>query len=58
LVSTGLAKAKYDTVTIDDCWMDRNREATGDLVANTQEFPHGMGAVGAYLHKLGLRFGI
>ncbi|MBF9072069.1 NEW3 domain-containing protein [Streptacidiphilus fuscans] len=58
LVSTGLAKKGFDTVTIDDCWMAQNRDAKGNLVANPTEFPHGMAYIGQQLHKLGLKFGI
>ncbi|MEY9874255.1 alpha-galactosidase [Streptacidiphilus sp. MAP12-33] len=58
LVSSGLAKKGYDTVTIDDCWMAQQRDANGELVANPTLFPHGMAYVGQQLHKLGLKFGI
>ncbi|SEK57889.1 NEW3 domain-containing protein [Streptacidiphilus jiangxiensis] len=58
LVTTGLAKKGYDTVTIDDCWMAQQRDASGRLVANPKLFPDGMGYVGQQLHKLGLKFGI
>ncbi|MCC9306169.1 NEW3 domain-containing protein [Kitasatospora sp. RB6PN24] len=58
LVTTGLARKGYDTVTIDDCWMSQQRDAKGDLVANPALFPDGMAYVGQQLHKLGLKFGI
>ena len=58
LVSTGLAAKGYNTVTIDDCWMNTSRDANGNLVANPTLFPDGMAYVGTYLHKLGLKFGI
>ncbi|WP_370071621.1 NEW3 domain-containing protein [Streptacidiphilus sp. MAP5-3] len=58
LVTTGLAKKGFNTVTIDDCWMAPNRDAKGNLVANPTEFPHGMAYIGQQLHKLGLKFGI
>ncbi|MGW5849682.1 ricin-type beta-trefoil lectin domain protein [Streptomyces sp. NPDC055254] len=58
LVSTGLAAKGYDTVTIDDCWMTRSRDADGALVVDTQKFPHGMAWLGDYLHAKGLKFGI
>ncbi|WP_307806345.1 NEW3 domain-containing protein [Streptomyces sp. FH025] len=58
LVTTGLAKKGYDTVTIDDCWMAKQRDAKGDLVADPTLFPHGMAYVGRQLHQLGLKFGI
>lgn len=58
LVSTGLAAKGYDTVTIDDCWMESARDSGGNLVANPSLFPDGMAYVGTYLHSLGLKFGI
>jgi alpha-galactosidase len=58
LVSTGLAKRGYDTVTIDDCWMLKDRDAKGDLQADPGRFPHGMKAVVDEVHSLGLKFGI
>jgi alpha-galactosidase len=58
LVSTGLAARGYNTVTIDDCWMQKDRDARGDLQADPQRFPHGMKPVAGAIHKLGLKFGI
>ncbi|MEV6728327.1 MULTISPECIES: ricin-type beta-trefoil lectin domain protein [unclassified Streptomyces] len=58
LVSSGLAAKGYDTVTVDDCWMTRSRDADGSLVVDTQKFPHGMAWLGEYLHAKGLKFGI
>jgi alpha galactosidase A-like protein len=42
LVSNGLAKKGYDTITIDDCWMAKKRNSDGTLAADPQEFPQGM----------------
>ncbi|MFD9302819.1 ricin-type beta-trefoil lectin domain protein [Streptomyces sp. NPDC060048] len=58
LVSTGLAAKGYDTVTVDDCWMTKSRDADGNLVVDTEKFPHGMAWLGAYLHARKLKFGI
>ncbi|MFG2719015.1 ricin-type beta-trefoil lectin domain protein [Streptomyces sp. NPDC048416] len=58
LVSTGLAAKGYDTVTVDDCWMAKSRDAAGRLVADPVRFPHGMAWLGSYLHTRGLKFGI
>lgn len=58
LVSTGLAARGYRTVTIDDCWPARSRDAAGDLVADPVKFPDGMAYVAQRVHALGLRFGI
>ncbi|MGP9023097.1 ricin-type beta-trefoil lectin domain protein [Streptomyces sp. BR1] len=58
LVSTGLAAKGYTTVTVDDCWMAKSRDAQGNLVADPVKFPHGMAWLGSYLHDRGLHFGI
>ncbi len=58
LVSTGLAARGYDTVTIDDCWMQKGRDARGNLQPNPKRFPKGMKPVAEAIHKLGLKFGI
>ncbi|QMU77003.1 alpha-galactosidase [Streptacidiphilus sp. PB12-B1b] len=58
LVSSGLAAKGYNTVTIDDCWMSADRDASGDLVADPSKFPDGMAYVGRQLHAMGLKFGI
>lgn len=58
LVSTGLAALGYNTVTIDDCWMQKDRAPNGDLQVNPQRFPNGIRPVIDAIHKLGLKFGI
>ncbi len=58
LVKTGLAARGYNTVTIDDCWMLKDRNASGNLQADPQRFPQGMKAVAGAIHALGLKFGI
>lgn len=58
LVDKGLAKAGYDTVTIDDCWMAKTRDATGNLQADSKTFPHGIKYLADKVHGMGLKFGI
>lgn len=58
LVKTGLASHGYNTVTIDDCWMQKDRDASGNLRVDPKRFPRGMKAVGDAVHGLGLKFGI
>ncbi len=58
LVKSGLAAAGYDTVTIDDCWMQKDRDAHGNLQADPHRFPQGMKPVAQAVHGLGLKFGI
>lgn len=58
LISSGLAKKGYDTITIDDCWMAKKRNSDGELAGDPQKFPHGMAWMGQQVHALGLKFGI
>lgn len=58
LVKTGLAKRGYNTVTIDDCWMQKDRDSDGNLQPDPTRFPHGIKPVADAVHGLGLKFGI
>ena len=58
LVRTGLAARGYNTVTIDDCWMQKDRDAEGNLQVDPGRFPKGMKPVADAVHALGLKFGI
>ncbi|HKT11470.1 MAG TPA: ricin-type beta-trefoil lectin domain protein [Terriglobia bacterium] len=58
LVSTGLSRLGYDTVTIDDCWMQKDRDAKGDLQPDPKRFPNSMKPVADAIHGMGLKFGI
>ncbi len=58
LVKTGLAARGYNTVTIDDCWMLKTRDAQGNLQPDPERFPHGMKPLADAIHRMGLKFGI
>ncbi|CAN6165994.1 unnamed protein product [Urochloa humidicola] len=58
LVATGLAKAGYTYVNIDDCWADDQRTGEGYLTANPKTFPSGIKALADYVHSKGLKLGI
>lgn len=58
LVNSGLAAAGYDTVTIDDCWMQKSRDARGNLQPDPRRFPQGMKSVAQAVHGMGLKFGV
>jgi hypothetical protein len=69
LVSSGLAAAGYQYVNIDDGWYQcpgsqgPNVDAYGRWVVNTTSYPavgseNGIQALAAYVHGLGLKFGI
>ena len=44
LVNTGLAAPAIRIVTIDDCWMQKERDADGNLQPDPRLFPQGMRA--------------
>ena len=50
--------AGYRYVNIDDCWMAVDRDRRGNLLADPVRFPHGIKALGDYVHARGLRLGI
>ena len=58
LVKSGLAAQGYNTVTIDDCWMQKDRDASGNLQPDPQRFPQGIKPIAQAIHALGLKFGI
>jgi len=69
LVRTGLAKAGYRYLNIDDGWYQcpgpqgPNVDAYGRWVVNSAAYPsagskNGIQALAAYVHRLGLKFGI
>lgn len=58
LVSEGYKDAGYEYVNIDDCWMEKQRDANGSLVADRERFPHGIKWLADYLHSKGLKLGI
>lgn len=60
---TGMAKAGYSHVNIDDCWQLTERSLPWDdpnarQVANPERFPNGMKALADYIHGKGLKFGV
>ena len=54
----GYAKAGYEFICIDDCWMAKERSPDGQLQADPKRFPHGIKALADYIHSKGLKFGI
>jgi len=57
LVSTGMRDVGYKYVVIQEC-IARDRDAKGNLIADSARFPSGMPALTAYIHKLGLKAGV
>lgn len=58
MAEQGYQEAGYEYLVIDDCWAMKERSPEGNLIPDTQKFPHGMKAVADYVHSRGLKFGI
>lgn len=56
MVSTGMAKAGYRYINIDDTWEGQSRDAQGNITTN-RKFPD-MKALAGYVHSKGLKVGI
>lgn len=59
LVNTGLRKAGFEYVNLDDCWQaDTRNSTTGRLEGHPERFPSGIKALADHLHEKGFKFGI
>jgi hypothetical protein len=58
LLSTGMADAGFDIVNLSEGWPAPRRGTDGRLMGDPDRFPSGIAALGDYIHKRGLRFGI
>ncbi|KAI5118570.1 hypothetical protein M0805_005861 [Coniferiporia weirii] len=56
--SLGLQDAGYMHVNLDDCWAEKNRSSSGDLVPDTTRFSNGMNWLTDQIHSLGFKAGI
>jgi len=58
MVTEGYLNAGYNILSLDDCWLDHKRSATGRLQSDPTRFPSGIKALADYVHSKGLLFGI
>lgn len=58
MIANGMRDAGYVYIVVDDCWESKERDADGNIVPDPVKFPHGMKALGDYLHSKGFKFGI
>jgi alpha-galactosidase len=58
MIANGMRDAGYVYIVVDDCWEAMERDANGNIVPDPKKFPHGMKALGDYLHSKGFKFGI
>ncbi|KAF5352733.1 hypothetical protein D9756_005871 [Leucocoprinus leucothites] len=54
----GFLDAGYDFINIDDCWLLKDRDASGSLVTDPDKFPSGLKNLTEFLHGLGFKAGI
>ncbi|SPO01566.1 related to alpha-galactosidase precursor [Cephalotrichum gorgonifer] len=57
-IDLGLKDLGYTYVNIDDCWSTKQRDGSGNLVADPNKWPRGIPAVVNDLHNMGLKFGL
>jgi hypothetical protein len=58
VASEGYKDAGYEYITMDDCWLAKDRDARGRLQPDPVRFPSGIRALADYIHSKGLKFGI
>ena len=56
LVDSGLVKAGYKYINLDDCWQS-GRDSNGKIIVDDR-FPNGIKALADYAHEKGLLFGV
>ncbi len=58
MIKNGMRDAGYVYIVVDDCWEAKERDAEGNLIPDPKKFPHGMKALGDWLHEHGFKFGL
>lgn len=58
MAAEGYRDAGYEYVSVDDCWMEYERDAQGRLQANAKRFPNGIAHLADYMHARGLKLGL
>lgn len=58
LATGGYLEAGYRYVNVDDCWSEKERDSSGNLVADRKRFPSGLRSLSDQLHGMGLLFGL
>ena len=58
-ITSGLAKAGYTYVNLDDCWQSTDRDpVTKKIIVDKNNFPSGIKPLADYVHSKGLKFGL
>ncbi|EJD00169.1 glycoside hydrolase [Fomitiporia mediterranea MF3/22] len=56
--SLGLQDAGYEFINLDDCWAEKNRSESGDLVPDKTRFSSGFNWLTDQVHSMGFKSGI
>ncbi|UOB17214.1 glycoside hydrolase family 27 protein [Abyssalbus ytuae] len=57
-IKYGLKDVGYEYIILDDGWMAKERDKSGNLIADPEKFPNGMKELADYIHGKGLKFGL
>ncbi|XP_065197435.1 uncharacterized protein LOC135828929 [Sycon ciliatum] len=57
MVDTGLAKAGYKYINLDNCWAEPKRDGNGNIVPKASTFPNWQAMIDK-IHSMGLKFGL
>lgn len=57
MVASGMVKAGYNTIMIDDGWQG-GRDNKNNIIPDPQKFPSGIKALADYVHSKGIKLGI
>lgn len=52
VVSEGYAAAGYEYINVDDCWLEKERSQSGQLVPDRERFSRGMKDLSDYVRHL------
>lgn len=56
MVADGYKDVGYEYVNIDDCWLAKERDEKGRLVADPERFPNGILGLAKYVRKFLQKF--
>jgi len=54
----GFLSVGYNYVSIDDCWLNHQRDSMGNLIPDPIRFPNGIKYLSNFIHSHGFKFGI
>jgi len=49
VVAEGYAAVGYEYINVDDCWLEKERDLSGQLVPDRERFPYGIKSLSDYV---------